>query len=87
MRPHHDKIRACLGNSPDGMSIAELGGCTQIKSDTVRRSIKTCFGVYIDRYDGPIRGQWRAVYMLADVPQDAPIPERKREKTHEQDTD
>ncbi len=80
MRSHHDKIRACLTGSPDGMSITELAQCAQIRADTVRKSIATCFGVYIDRYDGPIRGQWRAVYMLADVPEDAPIPDRKEKQ-------
>lgn len=77
MRSHHDKIRACLASSSDGMSIAELAQCTQIRADTVRNSIATCFGVYVDRFDGPVRGQWRAVYMLADVPEDAPMPDRK----------
>lgn len=78
MRSHHDKIRVCLTGSPDGMSIAELAQCTQIREDTLRNSIATCFGVYVDRYDGPFRGQWRAIYVLVEVPENAPMPEKKR---------
>ena len=75
--PHHNKIRECLAKAPDGMSISELAMCTQISADSLPKSLKTCFGVYIDRYEGPFRGQWRAVYMLVNVPENAPKPERK----------
>lgn len=78
MKSHHDKVRACLADSSDGLSIAEIAKCTQIEADSLRQSIKTCFGVYVDRYEGPIRGQWQAIYMLAEVPEDVPMPDRKK---------
>lgn len=74
---HHKTIRACLAAAPDGMSIADLVACTGILKATVRNSLKTCYGVYIDRYEGPFRGQWRAIYMVVHVPEDAPVPEKK----------
>ena len=77
MLSHHQKIRDCLAAASDGMSIPELAECTGIREDTLRNSVKTCFGVYIDRYEGPIRGQYRAVFMLVDVPENAFKPDRR----------
>jgi hypothetical protein len=77
MKAHHDTIRACLARNPEGMTVAELAACTQISPDTFRNSLKSCFGVYIDRWEGPFRGQWRAVYALVAVPEDCPKPEKR----------
>lgn len=80
MKSHHDKIRACLAHSPEGMTVAELAVCTQIDASVFSRSLKGCFGVYIDRWEGPFRGQWRAVYALAAVPEDCPKPEQHEKR-------
>ncbi len=75
MRSHHDKIRKCLQDHPDGRTVAELVECTSISADVLRQTLETCFGVYVDRWEGPRRGQWAAVWCVASVPENCPRPE------------
>jgi len=75
MRSHHDKIRQCLQDYPDGRTVAEIAECTRIPTDTLRRALDTCFGVYVDRWQGPYRGQWAAVWCVVAVPENCPRPE------------
>lgn len=74
MKSHHDKIRQCLRDHPDGRTAAQIAECAGIVASSLSKSFDTCFGVYIDRWEGPFRGQWRAVYCLADVPENCPRP-------------
>ena len=74
-RSRHNLIRELLLNSADGMTVNQIAqaiGDDNPKS--VQKTVKLIWGVYIDRWTVPKRGQFSAVYMCASIPEDAPHP-------------
>ena len=74
-RSRHNLIRELLLNSADGMTVNQIAqaiGDDNPKS--VQKTVKLIWGVYIDRWTVPKRGQFSAVYMCVEVPPDAPHP-------------
>ena len=67
-------IRALLQASDDGMTIDEIATTLKINAPNLYTQMPTVFGVYIDRWNAPKRGQFTAVYMCIDTPEDAPHP-------------
>ena len=67
-------IRALLQASEDGMTIEEIATAFKIKVSNLYTQMPKVFGVYIDRWNAPNRGQYAAVYMCIDTPEDAPHP-------------
>ena len=51
--------------------IADHFGATY---KTICITLKTVYGVYIDRWSAPKRGQYAAVYMCVETPKNAPHP-------------
>jgi len=76
----HDDIRDVLRQSEDGLTISEISSKLLLDEENLRVSIRSIFGVYIDRWSGPHRGQYAAIYMCAEVPENAPKPEKKNER-------
>jgi hypothetical protein len=76
MKPlHAPAIRVILLHSPDGMTLAELHKETGVREDTLRNTVESMPDVYIDRWTGPHRGQWAAVYCLHPAPPNCPRPD------------
>jgi hypothetical protein len=76
MKPSHaPAIRVLLCHSPDGMTLAELHDATGIRKDTLRNTVEAMPDVYIDRWEGPYRGQWSAVYCIHLAPPNCPRPD------------
>lgn len=71
-------IRELLQASEDGMTIEEIATALKVNSDNLRKQMATVFGVYIDRWNAPKRGQFTAVYMCIDTPEDAPHPRSEK---------
>lgn len=74
MNAHHQKIRELLAGS-DGLTVKQLQWALQIDVRTLNKSIKSMGDAYIDRWTGPHRGQWAAVWCVAEVPQHCPKPD------------
>jgi hypothetical protein len=73
MIAHHQKIRALLTNT-DGYTAKEIMLALNVDRRVLTRSLKSMPDVYIDRWRGPIRGQYAAVWCVAAVPNDCPKP-------------
>ena len=74
MISHHQKIRALLTDT-DGLTIKEIITAMDVDKRVITRSLKSMPDIYIDRWVGPRRGQWCAVWCVATVPKDCPKPE------------
>ena len=76
MKTHATRIRALLRQSPDGMTVAELSDITGTRKDTLQNVLITMQeqDAYIDRWTGPHRGQWAAVWCVAVPPPNCPRP-------------
>ena len=74
MIANHKRIRALL-NECDGCTAREITEALGVDKRSIARSLKTMPDCYIDRWVGPKRGQWTAVYCAVPVPEDCPKPE------------
>jgi hypothetical protein len=70
----HDAIRDLLLASEDGLTVNEIAAHFDATANTICKTLKTVYGVYVDRWAGPHRGQYAAVYMCMEAPEDAPHP-------------
>jgi len=70
----HKEIRDLLLQAEDGMTANEIAARLDADPNAIRRAIPDMYGVYIDRWTAPKRGQYAAVYMCIDVPSNAPHP-------------
>ena len=73
----HQAIRETLLESEDGMTIQEIADKLGCGYKSIQKTIKVIWGVYIDRWAVPKRGQFAAVYMCVEVPPHAPHPTEK----------
>jgi hypothetical protein len=70
----HQAIREVLLESEDGMTIQQIADKLDCGYKSIQKTIKVIWGVYIDRWAVPKRGQFAAVYMCVEVPSHAPHP-------------
>ena len=80
MNTHHQKIRDLLKNS-DGLTTKQLQYRLEVDQRTLCKSLKSMPDSYIDRWSGPHRGQWAAVWCVVEVPEDCPKPDEKNMET------
>jgi biotin operon repressor len=73
----HQAIREVLLESEDGMTLQEIADKLGCGYKSIQKTIKVIWGVYIDRWMGPNRGQYEAVYMCVEIPENAPRPNTK----------
>ena len=76
MNSHHKQIRELLAGS-DGLTVKQIQIALQIEVRTLNKSINSMGDAYIDRWTGPYRGQWAAVWCVVEVPQHCPKPDEK----------
>ena len=72
----HNKIRDLLLQADDGMTANEIAARLDAEPHAVRRALRNAFGVYIDRWTEPKRGQYAAVYVCVPVPDNTPKPSK-----------
>ena len=76
MNTHHQKIRDLLKDS-EGLTTRQLQYRLEVDQRTLCKSLKSMPDSYIDRWTGPHRGQWAAVWCVVEVPEDCPKPDEK----------
>ena len=69
-----NKLRQLL-KGHDGMTTQQLSLLVDSCPRDITRSLKTMPDAYVDRWTGPERGQWAAVWCVVEVPEDCPKPE------------
>ena len=70
----HQAIREVLLESEDGMTVQQVADKLNCGYKSIQKTMKLIWGVYIDRWAVPKRGQYAAVYMCVPVPDHAPHP-------------
>jgi hypothetical protein len=73
----HQAIRDLLLTSEDGMTVNEIAIHFDATTKTICKTLKTVWGVYIDRWASSNRGQYAAVYMCVKTPENAPHPKER----------
>jgi hypothetical protein len=73
-RSRHPEIRALLRANDDGMTVTQISAALGARLDSVRWSLYSMPDAYIDRWDGPIRGQYAAVWCVVVPPENCPHP-------------
>ena len=71
---HAPRLRELLRRSPDGLTVMQISTALDLPRTSTLRALKSMPDVYIDRWDGPYRGQWAAVFCLHAPPPDCPRP-------------
>jgi len=79
-RSRHNQIREMLKDSTDGMTARELAIKLPIQRASINCALKKMPDAFIDRWEKAVRGRYRAVYCLADVPEDCPYPKVRNER-------
>jgi predicted transcriptional regulator len=74
----HKEIRDLLLQAEDGLTANEIAARLDADPNAVRRAIPDMYGVYIDRWIAPKRGQYAAVYVCVPVPEDTPKPRKEK---------
>jgi hypothetical protein len=71
-----ETVRAALKAADDGMTIAELAWSVSRPDTNVKKSLAAMPDAYIDHWRKAKRGphKYAAVYMVVDVPENAPKP-------------
>ena len=70
----HQAIRDLLLASEDGLTVDDIADHFACNPNTLYNTMPAVCGVYIDRWTGPNRGQYTAVYMCVEIPENAPHP-------------
>ena len=76
MNSSHQRIRDYLKDS-DGLTTRQLQFRLGIEQRTICKALKAMPDTYVDRWTGPHRGQWAAVWCVVNVPEDCPKPDEK----------
>jgi hypothetical protein len=67
-------VRRVLRNNSDGLTEKEITGLTRVDADSLGRILASMQDAYIDRWTGPTRGQYRAVWCVVVPPENCPHP-------------
>ena len=74
MQSRHNQIRELLLAAEDGLTAKEIAAMLDTDPNAIRRALPDMYGVYIDRWFAPKRGQYAAVYVCVPVPENTPKP-------------
>jgi len=74
MKSKHDIVRKVLRASEDGLTVKQIVDLTQIDKDPLSRILQTMPDAYIDRWSGPTRRQYNAVWCVVVSPENCPHP-------------
>jgi hypothetical protein len=73
----HDLVRKVLRDSADGLTVKQIMDLSQVHTDSLSRILQTMPDAYIDRWTGPDRGQYSAVWCVVVPPENCPRPTRE----------
>lgn len=77
MKSKHDLVRKVLRESEDGLTVKQITELTKVEADSLSRILATMPDAYIDRWSGPNRGQYSAVWCVVVPPENCPRPTRE----------
>jgi hypothetical protein len=70
----HDLVRRVLRNSEDGLTVKQIMDLSQVHTDSLSRILAAMPDAYIDRWTGPTKSQYSAVWCVVVPPEDCPHP-------------
>ena len=73
----HDLVRRVLRDSEDGLTAKQITEAVGVDKDPLSRILQTMPDAYIDRWSGPTRGQYSAVWCVVVPPENCPRPTRE----------
>jgi hypothetical protein len=73
-KPKNDLVRKVLQNSEDGLTVKQITVEVKIEADSLSRILDAMPDAYIDRWEGPNRGQYTAVWCVIVPPENCPHP-------------
>jgi hypothetical protein len=74
MKSKHDLVRKVLRESEDGLTAKQITEAVGVDKDPLSRILQTMPDAYIDRWSGPVRGQFSAVWCVVIPPENCPHP-------------
>lgn len=77
MKSKHDLVRKVLRDSEDGLTVKQITEAVGVDKDPLSRILQTMPDAYIDRWSGPTRGQFSAVWCVVVPPENCPRPTRE----------
>ena len=75
---HAPRIRELLRQTPDGMTVTQVGLELNLPRTSTQRALKGMPDAYIDRWTASDYGPWAAVWCVVVVPENCPKPTRKK---------
>ena len=70
----HDLVRKVLRDSEDGLTAKQITEAVGVDKDPLSRILQLMPDAYIDRWSGPVRGQYSAVWCVVIPPENCPHP-------------
>ena len=70
------ELRMHLRANLDGLTVKSLAALTGRDKSNILSYLKRMPDVYVDRWEGPVRGQYAAVFCIVVPPSDCPHPTR-----------
>jgi hypothetical protein len=72
----HDLVRKVLRDSEDGLTVKQIMDLSQVHTDSLSRILQKMPDAYIDRWSGPTKGQYSAVWCVVVPPENCPQPSK-----------
>jgi hypothetical protein len=72
----HDLVRKVLRDSEDGLTVKQIMDLSQVHADSLSRILQKMPDAYIDRWSGPTKGQYSAVWCVVVPPENCPQPSK-----------
>ena len=76
MKSRHPAIRTLLRQHTDGLTAKQLANEMACHEDAANNALKAMPDAYIDRWSGPLRGQYAAVWCVVIPPPHCPYPKK-----------
>ena len=76
MKSKHDLVRKVLRDSEDGLTVKQITEAVGVDKDPLSRILQTMPDAYIDRWSGPTKGQYSAVWCVVVPPENCPQPSK-----------
>ena len=76
MKSKHDLVRKVLRDSEDGLTVKQIMDLSQVHTDSLSRILQKMPDAYIDRWSGPTKGQYSAVWCVVVPPENCPQPSK-----------
>jgi len=69
-----NQTRDLLRENADGLTVYQLSDAMGVERSHLSRVLNGMPDAYIDRWIGPTRGQWQAIWCVVVPPEDCPRP-------------